>query len=552
MYLLALLLGTGLRFLLLNQAPLSDSEATLALQALQTLHGNGTLISSQPGYILLTGLSFFMFESSNFLARFLPAAAGSLFILAPILFRKQIGQRAAVILAFALAFDPALVAASRQADGLILGVSFLILGLGFLLNQKISWAGIFLGLAVISGPNLWLGVFTLLIAYVLHGFSQPEISLREKISADLGQMNWRELLAWFAGSIFVFGTMFFTAPQGLSAVVQAFLDFLKGWMTSSNIRLGNFLIALLAYELFPLIFGLIKTFSGKALRTEADRFFVRWLILALLIILIYPGHQALDLIWVILPLWVLAARQLSVSFESVSEDDRIPGIGLAVLAIVLLVFIFLNLVGVARPLDNLTDTQARLVSGIGAAAVLVLVALLLAWGWSKKSSVYGLQVGITFMLIFTTLASAWDAAGLGTHPEAEIWRKDAYIQSENLLLQTIQAASEWSTGRKDAVDIVAININSPALDWAMRDYKGYQVESFLPADASPAVVITQKEDSPYLVEAYGGQDFVWHEEPSWALMFNREWLYWAIFKESPLEQDQLIVWVRSDLFPAAQ
>ena len=82
----ALLLGVAIRFVNLGTAPLTDSEANLALQALALAKGNSIAaqaLSPEPGYIVLTSWLFSMFGSSNFLARFWPAVAGSLLVLLP-------------------------------------------------------------------------------------------------------------------------------------------------------------------------------------------------------------------------------------------------------------------------------------------------------------------------------------------------------------------------------------------------------------------------------------------------------------------------------------
>ena len=56
LYGLAFLIALGFRFLQLGASPLTDSEATLALQALQIARGASPLLGPQPLYILLTSV----------------------------------------------------------------------------------------------------------------------------------------------------------------------------------------------------------------------------------------------------------------------------------------------------------------------------------------------------------------------------------------------------------------------------------------------------------------------------------------------------------------
>src|ERR1051325_5840480 len=114
LYGLAFLFALALRFIELGAASLTDSEATRALQALHLAEGKSVLLAPQPLYLLFTSFLFAVMQSTNFIARFLPALIGALIVFAPFLFRNKIGARPALILAFLFAFDPGLVALARQ------------------------------------------------------------------------------------------------------------------------------------------------------------------------------------------------------------------------------------------------------------------------------------------------------------------------------------------------------------------------------------------------------------------------------------------------------
>ena len=89
LYGLAFLIALALRLLQLGTAPLTDSEAELAMQAFQIANGTRPLLGPQPAYILLTSVLFLIFESSNFMARFVPALVGSAMVFAPMFFRES-------------------------------------------------------------------------------------------------------------------------------------------------------------------------------------------------------------------------------------------------------------------------------------------------------------------------------------------------------------------------------------------------------------------------------------------------------------------------------
>ena len=144
LYWLAFLLALGLRFYQLGAAPLSESEAAWALQALGLAHGGVVTLGPQPAYILITSQFFSIFGDTNFLARFISALAGSLIIWLPYFFRNWAGesgrfQWAGVVMAFGLAIDPGLVSLSRQAGSLIPAMAFTFLALACLYNRRMVW-----------------------------------------------------------------------------------------------------------------------------------------------------------------------------------------------------------------------------------------------------------------------------------------------------------------------------------------------------------------------------------------------------------------------------
>ena len=110
LYGLAFLIALGFRLIQLGASPLTDSEASLAMQALHIAQGKAPLLGAQPGYILLTSILFSVINTTNFMARFAPAVVGSALVFAPYFFQDRLRPRPALVLAFLLAIDPGLVA----------------------------------------------------------------------------------------------------------------------------------------------------------------------------------------------------------------------------------------------------------------------------------------------------------------------------------------------------------------------------------------------------------------------------------------------------------
>src|SRR5258708_24048829 len=162
LYLLALLIALRVRLLQLGALPLTDLEAKWALQAYAVAQGSPPALGSQTAYILPTALAFFLAGfSTNFLARLIPALVGSALVMVPYLFRGRLKPQPSLLLAFFLALDPGLVALSRQAGSSILAVTFALLAWGSWEHTKPRPAGIFAGLALLSGPALSEGLLGL-------------------------------------------------------------------------------------------------------------------------------------------------------------------------------------------------------------------------------------------------------------------------------------------------------------------------------------------------------------------------------------------------------
>ena len=65
--------------------------------------------------------------------------------------------------------------------------------------------------------------------------------------------------------------------------------------------------------------------------------------------------------------------------------------------------------------------QVHLVGVVAALALIVMIAFLIGWGWSRKAAGSGLILGLAVMFLVFTISGSWNSTGLGNHPEAELW-----------------------------------------------------------------------------------------------------------------------------------
>ena len=107
-FLLAFLVGLGLRLWHLGSMRFTLAEAQIAQSAWQMAIGKATELPGNMSYAGLSALLFTLFEPSFFFARLMPALFGSSLILVPWFWRDRIGKKAALLLAIGLAIDPIL------------------------------------------------------------------------------------------------------------------------------------------------------------------------------------------------------------------------------------------------------------------------------------------------------------------------------------------------------------------------------------------------------------------------------------------------------------
>ncbi|HET9909452.1 MAG TPA: hypothetical protein VFQ23_22590 [Anaerolineales bacterium] len=555
LYCFAFLLALGFRFIQLGASSLTDSEANLALQALQIAQGKSPLLDPQPSYILFTSILFAVIESSNFIARFVPALVGSTLVFIPYLFREKLNPRPALILAFLFAFDPGLVALSRQANGTILAVTFLLFAWGLWINRRVISAGIFAALALLSGPSLWAGVLSLGLIWLFRRGTKNESD------GDQSQATrWEEVRPVFLPLIVTLllgGTLFFVSPNGLSAWLLSLPEYLRGWVSPSAITPSRILLAFFAYEPLGIFIAALAIIRGFRTRSDQLNRLSLWLGIALLLGIFY--RQPAELVWVIIPLLTLAALELSRSLK-VHAEERVE-VGIVVLAVfVLLVYIWFNVSNIAvNPYVQIPAVMPffgqvqnpRYIIIAGASAILVVCLMMVGFGWSPRTARLGAAWSFAIFFSLYSLAAAWGASGLRNPTGVELWSPDPKPLHERLLISSVNDVSEFSLGHIYSQPVTILGIDSPALEWALRNRTVEKV-SVLDPQVAPPLVITPPMNELSLPSAYRGQDFTWRQTPVWDQIRNPDWWSWLVYRQLPRENETIILWARDDLFPDAR
>ena len=548
LYFLALILAAGLRFISLGKEALSDPEAALALQSLGLVRGSSLPIGPHPGYILPTAVLDFIFGATNFTARLWPVICGLLLILVVYLLRDTLGRVAGIALAFWIALDPSLVAVARQAGTSGIGLVFVLLALASWLRGKTVWAGVWAGLAVLGGPLVWPNLLLMAIAAWLVDRKFW------KTTWAAGAINGRTFGVSFFASLILVGTLVLLVPGGLSGAAASIPAYIQGWSGTSSVPILRLVGALVAYEVLGLVLGLAGVVSGGLIaRNRIDGFLGIWWAFSLLAALAYPSRQVLDLVWPMLPMLLLAARQVPRMLQ-ISAEERLSTLGQAILVLFLLILVA-NLAISWPAVETQSGNQVYRVLVMSVAVFLIIAeTTLVVWGWSRQVGLYGLSWGISGLFFLLTISNLANAAGFSGRPPAEMWRSGANFAEADLFIQTVKDQSAWMPDSTRAPEIMIADLGSPALEWILRDQPGLKVSGSLPVDSSPSILVTTDRTELGLSARYTGQAFTLAKSPAWDLISPSEWLNWLVFRSLKKETwttTNLILWVRSDLFPGA-
>ncbi|MBT3320993.1 MAG: hypothetical protein HN392_01780 [Anaerolineae bacterium] len=572
LYLLAFLLAALLRFIELGALPLTDTEANWALQALSLAQGEKVLLSGQAGYIAFTSFLFYTLESTNFLARFVPAFAGSFIVFLPYfihksphpnlppkkegrvlsLFGGELKERTAITAAFLLAIAPGLVALSRQANGTMLALTFGAFAWGMWKNNNPKWAGLFAGVALLGGASLWMGLLGIGLSWAIGQNLLRHEDLEEEHSSPNHARNegadLKIAAIFMGGTILLFSTRLLLSPNGISAWLNSLTNYLSGWRFASGVPITHILFGLFTYYPLALLFGIISIWRALKEKNQHKIFLALWAAIALILTLIYPARQVSDLIWAGIPLWILSAIEIPRYFRKPTYE-RNETLGVFALTIILLLFSWLNLASASILPGNpeFTSThQYLLAASIG---LLILSLSLIAIGWSVEIATLGGAWGIILGLTIYTLGTAWGATGLRTPKGIELWDNAPRVAQAGLLVDTVGQISTWGSGDAQSLNIVLTGVNSPALNWVLRNHDLSEV-AILDSSTTPDLVISPYTEDIGLAASYRGQDFTWRKSPDWLLM--NSWPKWVILREVPESYEIIILWVRNDLFFDAQ
>ena len=555
-YFLVFGIAFGFRLLRVGDGALSDFEAGWAVESWKAVQGYPYQIVGNPGYFSLTSFIFYLFGSTNGLARFWPALAGSLFVLSPLGLRPILGPRPALIMAFGLALDPGMVAVSHLAGGPMLAIGSCILMMVFLVSGKPIMTGIMGGLALISGTGIWVGLVGLLITVGLARIAgvHPVIRLKPGTDGNEPPPSWSKeqtqlVLVIGAATGLLTATLFFRFPAGLGAWGNSITQYLNGWIKPSGTPVMQPIIAVLIYQPLVIFTATIASVRGWRNTNNVVRWLSIWAVTSLVLTLVYPGRQVYDSAWALVPLWALAALELS-HYLKIPEY---PIVALGQAGIVTFLLILFWLISM-NPIPG--NFSWAVLSSLPILIIMTAALVGLGWSWNTSRSGFIWGIGLTFGLY--SFAAMVGVSQLRPNNPKEIWYPPTGVGQNKLFSDTLHELALINNGRDDWIDIVS-ELDRPSLQWELRNFSDVRYVATIGPEVMASIILTPansegdstETDGPLLSQSMGyrGQDFTWSIKPGWPGALPSKWWEWVTMRQAPIEQERIILWARSDLFP---
>jgi hypothetical protein len=389
------------------------------------------------------------------------------------------------------------------------------------------------------------------------------------------QLDVKPFLVGGALTLFVVGTLFMRYPQGLSAMLQAVPDYLSGWVVAAGfwgqVPLAQAAVALPIYQPLALVFGGFILLKKETWQHGTTRMIALLFLLLLTLILFYPARQSGDLVWALLPLWLLAGKGISPFIKTVAKENRLVVWGQGGAILVLLAFWWSNLVKmtgiyfvnipVGFRLADFNTLDLGTKDYIGRMVVVVLVPLVIALlvaivitNWNKQAGVHSAVWGLSLFGVFYLVLVLFGINDFRPQQANELWNPAVAPGYADDLSHALAELSEPVTGTRHELEVV-YQIDMDLLHWQLREMPNARYAPILSTSDSPAVIINNSFslDEMGRPVAYRGEKIALQLYRNWGenslpLDFDR----WFIYREAPVDKQWVVLWAREDIFVGFQ
>ena len=390
-WIITLVVAAGLRLLRLDGWALDADEAARAYDAWVLFRGQppvtGDPIPNTGSLLLLVeGIGFFLFGTSDVVARIVPALTGLAIVALPLALRGWVGGPAALGMAALAAVSPTLVYASRIVSPEVIvaalslaAVACLVrLGDAGLLRTTRGPAialGITVGGAYSTSPSAVTVLVTLIAAIALAALAVPEGTIQRGLRALRRELPVFLLAAGVTAILS--STRFLSYPPGIAGVGETLGAWWRLLTESSGQPVQLFLMALLIYEPIAVVFAIAALARSRTDRGDAIVLLAAWAAVAFALWSFSAGRGPEHAVHVVLPLIMLAGIALGRVLHEI--DWRHVWHGSGGLMALLMLGIVVGLAAVGVLLTRIDDRGDGPATALPPVAVLCLVVVPMAY-----------------------------------------------------------------------------------------------------------------------------------------------------------------------------
>lgn len=588
------LIGVALALRLggLGDAPMSITEIPQALAAWRAVTPQApgdALLSSSPLLLLLQAASFTSLGGTEFAARLVIAALGSVLVAAPLLFRRQLGVTVTFLFSLLLAFSPVMLVSARFSSPAVLSAALAIVLLWAAercLRTRSGAHGVaavvaLAALVLLSEPGgpvlaVVLGAATLITrawqrTADRRGFAFEDEAPRESAPpAPPAPFPWTLAVSIAALVVFLVATVLMLYPSGLSNIGELLGGTLRGFLQREPLRPAAFpLTTALFYEPFIIGLGLAGAIVQwrRGGLTPSDRFLCAWALAGAVAAALFGGGEPAHALWLVLPVTGLAAR---LAAEVLRPDSGPRGwdipyfmrfLAAAVALAVLFIFTF-ALQAVSRDLTLASGGQLSTAPVDPGSMILLLVgallmvisaflgASLLDWRTVLRAAALALLV----FGAFTSLGSGWRAAVTAVESPYEFWHPIATDRDSELVSASLDDLDDRQSRGFTLMPLAVMSRQDALSAWLTRAYPNARFVTDPFEARGDAVVVIESNIVPDLGGPYVGQDFtVLRAWPHSALPLTDVLAWWTQGRVSltALTAEQITtayLWVRQDVW----
>ncbi len=554
LYMLIFCAALLLRLVNLNNPPLSENEAHHVLCAVDIQRAGCEGESNLYGFI--TNVLFHLFGQSNFASRLLPAIAGSLLALLPLMFENHFNNKTGLVLALCLALDPILIQVSRSADATMIAVAFILYMVVFIIKQDHKTIFVLFLFGMLSGPAFWVGLFLLVCSF---GVTRYYAARKKEDLAENTMLKCllnKETKNYYPDMVIIMlwitiSTHFFTYLTGLLSPVQTIAALITGtWQFAAGIMIpaGIKLSGLVLYTAFGICLCISALIKGRTSLSGKQIFLIVWLILGLTILLL-PGIPFSQSVWMLVPLWIFAAGEIvQLSGRVFTERKRllIPSL----LGITILIYLSLQIVRLRYLLSVGMNFQDNIYLLFIPLLLVVLFLFLYAYGWSGKLARQVVTVLFLICGFFGLWRNANRAANLTDTGEYELLQQEVFIHNADVLINELEQYRITQGAFKEDIRIALAPSNRmESLEWLLREYNVAAIKELPQTNNHDYdVIIVEGENPLEYTESY---------KQSMALVSNvkifkgdysgflpKEILEWIIYRRGTLELHNFTLWFK--------